>query len=205
MNKKDTIIKVAKTLFLENGYRGTTIRHIAKEAGVNVAMISYYFGSKELLLQELIETRIKTFSYQLDKLSKDKSIAPEEKLEKAVSLYIQRIFTNLKVSAIFHREVSMIEKNSLRKRMIKNFIGTAENMKSIIKEGQEKKIFKKNIDIELMVLTIISTTVQFTQAQFYTKSILKLDIMKLNEKERKALIERLNKHLMLLIENNLKK
>ncbi len=48
--KEDTkarILKVAARHFAEHGYRGTSLREITKELGVNVAAIHYHFGSKE--------------------------------------------------------------------------------------------------------------------------------------------------------------
>ena len=42
-----TLITVATPLFAEKGFNGVSVREIAGFAGVNVSMISYYFGSKE--------------------------------------------------------------------------------------------------------------------------------------------------------------
>ena len=49
-DKQIEILNVAERLFAEEGFDGTSVRDIAKNANVNVAMISYYFGSKEKLL-----------------------------------------------------------------------------------------------------------------------------------------------------------
>ncbi len=53
LTKKEQIRKAAKKLFKENGYQDTSLRDISREAGVNVSSISYYFGTKEELYQEL--------------------------------------------------------------------------------------------------------------------------------------------------------
>ncbi|GAA3961861.1 TetR family transcriptional regulator [Actinomadura viridis] len=45
------IVETALRLFRERGYEATTMRVIAKEAGVSVGNAYYYFGSKEELLQ----------------------------------------------------------------------------------------------------------------------------------------------------------
>ena len=39
--KQIKILEVAEKMFAENGYDGTSIRAIAKEADINIAMISY--------------------------------------------------------------------------------------------------------------------------------------------------------------------
>ena len=41
--KREQILDVSERLFSEKGFEGTSVRLIASEAGVNVAMISYYF------------------------------------------------------------------------------------------------------------------------------------------------------------------
>ena len=53
-DKQIQILEVAETLFAEKGFDGTSIRDISKEAKINIAMVSYYFGSKERLLEALI-------------------------------------------------------------------------------------------------------------------------------------------------------
>ena len=53
-DKQIQILEVAETLFAEKGFDGTSIRDISKVAKINIAMVSYYFGSKEKLLESLI-------------------------------------------------------------------------------------------------------------------------------------------------------
>lgn len=56
--KPELILAKAEKLIALKGFTATSIREIAKEAGVNIAMISYYFGSKEKLLENLLQTRM---------------------------------------------------------------------------------------------------------------------------------------------------
>lgn len=70
LETKKSISKAASELFAANGYAGTSMRQIAKEAGVSLASINYHFRSKEDLylltikeghnrLHELLEKNIK--------------------------------------------------------------------------------------------------------------------------------------------------
>ncbi|MFE4195852.1 TetR family transcriptional regulator [Paenarthrobacter sp. NPDC056912] len=45
------LVRAARRRFATEGYRATTVRHIAADAGVNVALINRYFGSKEGLFE----------------------------------------------------------------------------------------------------------------------------------------------------------
>src|SRR5699024_5593602 len=48
---KDKVIDAASFLFFQNGFHGTSVRDIAEKAAVNVSLISYYFKSKQGLLE----------------------------------------------------------------------------------------------------------------------------------------------------------
>jgi AcrR family transcriptional regulator len=45
--KTDSHIGYCEELIAKKGYEGTSVRDICSKANINVAMISYYFGSKE--------------------------------------------------------------------------------------------------------------------------------------------------------------
>jgi AcrR family transcriptional regulator len=48
------ILQAAKAQFARGGYEGTPLREIAREAGVDVALIARYFGGKEGLFTEAL-------------------------------------------------------------------------------------------------------------------------------------------------------
>lgn len=53
-SSKAAVVHAALKLFNMSGYDGTSVRSIAAEAGVNVALVSYYFGGKQGLLEYLM-------------------------------------------------------------------------------------------------------------------------------------------------------
>ncbi len=55
---KQKIMDTAEHLFARDGYRGTSLRTITGKAGVNLAAVNYHFGSKGVLLEEVIKRRI---------------------------------------------------------------------------------------------------------------------------------------------------
>ena len=60
------LIKAALDCFLADEYQNVTTRRIAKEAGANVSMIRYYFGSKEGLYEEMIRETLTPLLDELD-------------------------------------------------------------------------------------------------------------------------------------------
>lgn len=57
-NTKDRILDAAEILFSKQEYSGTSLRSITTEAGVNLAAVNYYFGSKKELYQAVIARRV---------------------------------------------------------------------------------------------------------------------------------------------------
>jgi AcrR family transcriptional regulator len=158
--KQLEILQVAEQLFAEEGFDGTSVRDIAKKANVNIAMISYYFGSKEKMLEALVLNRIADMRLQLESLYNE-NIPPFEKVDKMVELYISRINKNRSIYQILHFEFST------KKREL-NFDGftdmkksNLETFKNIIKEGQDSGEFQKDINVDLLPPIIMGTYFQF--------------------------------------------
>ena len=55
-----TLIAAAAPLFAEKGYNGVSVRELAKSAGFNLSMISYYFGGKEGLYAAVLNEQFAT-------------------------------------------------------------------------------------------------------------------------------------------------
>jgi len=55
---KEALLDTAETLFSRDGYRGTSLRGLTAEAGVNLASVNYHFGSKKSLLRAVFARRL---------------------------------------------------------------------------------------------------------------------------------------------------
>lgn len=55
VDRRAAILLAAQTLFAEHGYHAVSIRDIAKEAAVPLALVGYYFGAKHELFQAIFE------------------------------------------------------------------------------------------------------------------------------------------------------
>lgn len=168
-DKQIEILQVAEKLFAEKGFDGTSIRDIAKKANVNIAMISYYFGSKEKMLEALVLSRITDMRLQLESLYNE-NLPPFAKVDKMVELYITRINKNSCIYQILHAEFS----NKKRELNFEGFTemkqSNLETFNNIIKEGQDSGDFQQNINVALLPPIIMGTYFQFhTNKPFYKK------------------------------------
>ena len=70
-DKRELILNAAEALFSRHGYDGVTLRAIAKEAGVDVALANYHFGPKRDLFDAVLMRRAQILnSWRLEALEK---------------------------------------------------------------------------------------------------------------------------------------
>lgn len=172
--KQIEILQVAEQLFAEKGFDGTSIREISKIAKINIAMVSYYFGSKEKLLESLILFRTSDLKLKLENLF-DEKVAPLQKIEKFIAFYIEKVNSNKNMYQILNFE------NSTKKRVLDSAVFTAikkgnlQTLKNIIKEGQDALVFKKNVNVELITPTILGTYFYFNMNKPFFGEIFNLE------------------------------
>lgn len=61
-DSRDRILRTATALFAEKGYDSVSLRDITAAAGVNISMISYYFGSKKGLYDAALAAQLSELS-----------------------------------------------------------------------------------------------------------------------------------------------
>lgn len=174
-NEKQTqILMVAETLFAEKGFDGTSIRNIAKVAKINIAMVSYYFGSKERLLESLIFYRTKDLKIQIENLLVE-DLDPIDKINKLIEIYINRINSNKGIFRILHFEMATKKKELNIKSFYELRKSNLKSLEAIISEGQNKGVFRKDISIPLLTPTILGTFFHFHMNKDYFMSLLNLN------------------------------
>jgi AcrR family transcriptional regulator len=172
-DKQIQILQVAEKLFAEKGFDGTSIRAISKLAKINIAMVSYYFGSKEKMLERLIFFRTQDLKMKLENLFKEE-LEPIQKIEKFIELYIEKLDQNKDLYQILHCEISSNKRAMDLKVFTDIKKGNLVSLTKIIEEGQAKSIFKKDINIPLLTPTILGTYFHFHINKPFFREILEL-------------------------------
>ena len=83
---KEKMIEVTARILREKGFKATTVRAIAKEAGVNIAAVRYYFGSKEELIGAALEYMMGSLESIVSILD-DSRLSAKERLKKYIISY----------------------------------------------------------------------------------------------------------------------
>lgn len=81
---KQAVYEVAVRLFARNGFAATGMRELSREAGVNLATVNYFYGSKKGLLKAILEDYFSGLEAVL-RGNLEGDGAPAEKLERLVA------------------------------------------------------------------------------------------------------------------------
>jgi AcrR family transcriptional regulator len=156
-DKKDHILDVAEKVFSELGYDGASTRLISGEANVNMAMLNYYFGSKEGLFIAVFERKINFFRTLLQNINEDESLSSWSKLELCVDKYVDRVVANSCFQKLINREISLNRHADINEKITSILMGNILEFKKVMQEGVNNGSFSKDADIELCIATIFGT------------------------------------------------
>jgi len=92
---KNRILDAAEALFMEHGFEATSLRQITALAEVNLAAVSYHFGSKEELFESVLTRRLDPMNRQRIALLTrfEREAAPE-------ALSCERVLTAMFIPAL---------------------------------------------------------------------------------------------------------
>lgn len=169
--KQMSIMNAAEKLFAVTGFDGTSVRDIAREAGVNLAMISYYFGSKEKLMEAVFEQKTERTRIKVENLLQDSTLTNLQKVNILIEDYVDKFISQQQFHKIMLQE-QLIEKDTpiagfiheLKKRNL-------HSIKKLIQDGQKSGEFRKNIDIVLMMTTMVGTVSQMICSQRFYREV----------------------------------
>lgn len=192
--KQVQILTAAEKLFADRGFDGTSVRDIADTAGVNLAMISYYFGSKEKLMEAMFNYRSQFFKLQLESMIQNKELEPLQKVELLIDQYIEKLTSNQCFHRVMVREQMVNNNGFIANQITQLKKKNQELVKQLIQEGQKKGVFVKNIDVPLLMTTMTGTISQLITTQHYYREV--NDLQSLSEEEFMKLIKKkLSQHL----------
>ncbi|MBB2146198.1 TetR family transcriptional regulator [Pedobacter sp. LMG 31464] len=196
-DKKTEILRAAEMLFSEFGFEGTSTRQIAKESGANMAMINYYFGSKEGVFLEIMEARISGHKSTLKEIS-ELQVSPVDKLMKVIDQYTKKIFSNVCFHRMMQRELSLGQRPEIYSK-IKDAI--RENrlvIEEIFADGVKDGSFRA-VDGRMLIATIFGAITSVSSQPDKVIDDPKFDIE--NDKQREELRQRLSAFLQHLVQS----
>lgn len=131
-NTEKKILDAAKTVFIEKGFDGARMQEIADEAGINKALLHYYFRSKEKLFDAIFREAFQQFIPRVAEIvTTDKSLF--EKLDFFIDTYLAMLSNNPHLPSFVIHEINRNPEKIIN--MFKNSGISPEHLiRSIVKE-----------------------------------------------------------------------
>ncbi|MBO9632602.1 MAG: TetR/AcrR family transcriptional regulator [Chitinophagaceae bacterium] len=117
-NTEQKILEAAKAVFLERGLDGARMQDIADKAGINKALLHYYFRSKDKLFEVIFFEAAARFLPQLEKLF-GADLPLFEKIERFVQTYIDLLKENPHLALFVLNEVQKVDGKNFFERLWK--------------------------------------------------------------------------------------
>jgi TetR/AcrR family transcriptional regulator len=153
MSTEEKIKKTALVLFLERGFERTSIREIASKAKINIALLNYYFRSKENLFDSIFSGLLGKHTPVLQDIL-DTELPLEEKIEVYVDKYIDMLLDNPKLTYFV---LSVLNRNPNKIIKMKMFRSLYQTQNFSIQFAEEKsKGNIKDVDITQFFLNMLS-------------------------------------------------
>lgn len=101
------IIMAADKLFTQKGYAATRTRDIAEGAGTNLALLNYYFGSKEKLFKKVVQEKMKILLGAIGPVLSDENISIDNKIRIITENYTNLLLENEELPIFILNELTV--------------------------------------------------------------------------------------------------
>ena len=132
---EEKILEAASEVFTEKGFAGTRTRDIAEKAGINLALLNYYFRSKEKLFEQVMKIKVVLLFGKIFPILSNEKTSLEEKIDLASEKYFEILSKNPNLPLFVISEIQ--KKNSNITKIIP--VNKIFENSVIIKQIKEKR------------------------------------------------------------------
>lgn len=160
---RELILDAAEELFARQGYAATTVKQLGAAAGVNPALLYYYFGDKsgvyEAVLRRLLDHIATTASARLE------GAFPEEAVRRVVRVQAQVLTTRPHAARLLLRELVDHEAAHAAPAAA-GFVQQAfERLVAAIRAGQACGVFRRDLRPEFAAISTVGQLVYMVAAR----------------------------------------
>ena len=184
---EERIKEAARKVFTLKGYAATRTRDIAEESGFNLALINYYFRSKEKLFEIVMVETLQLFVTSLKGILNDEATTLPQKLEILIGHYIELLIENPSLPLFILSEINTDPKKLLVK------LGADIKPKETV-AARQMATYMQHAKLQINPMHILMNTVAVTIFPFIGAPLIKaktgIDTAAFNAlmEERKKLI-----------------
>ena len=171
-DKEEIILKAAMDVFVEKGLYGAKMQEIADKAGINKALLHYYYRSKNKLYEHI-------FRFIFTKIFKDiielmnTKLPFKEVLRYFISEYIDLLINNHKFPMFIMREISYGGKiaSNVINDVIMNEMNCRYPVIDIIEDAMEKGEIIK-MDPNQIIITVLGSCLFYFMGENLIRTVL---------------------------------
>lgn len=200
-DKQLHILTAVQQLINEKGLVFTSVREIAKQANINVSMISYYFGSKDEMLEALFQYHIQKSKDNF--LSKLYQISPELSAKIKMNILIEEFSQSIIQAKSFS---DIVNQNYQIKKKIEPDLEEfhrvlIKEMTIVIEQGVEEGIFELKSEPAMIIANIIGTLFFIIRNSYYSELVWNLKL----QENQAEIIEKVTAEIKFMIFSMLEK
>lgn len=153
------LLEAALALFARQGVAATSLQAVAAEAGVTPAMLHYYFGSRDQLLDVLVAERLlPLLAGILQQASGEDGVGePRRFVRTMVPLVMTAAAANPWLPPLWVREV-LTDGGALRARVLQHTRGFVPLLAGRFRRAQEEGRLNPRLDPRLLLVSLIGLT-----------------------------------------------
>ena len=193
-NSRHQLLVAARREFALHGFRGTTVRHVATQAGVTPAMVHYHFRDKHGLYEAMLRETLDPLLLHLQTLASDGNAGS---LREAMAGYMRLMVNTPELPALLIRDV-LSEGGAMRNTFIRDFASRAAGaMRGILERDRAAGRLREDLDPRMTLISLMGMTVFPFIARPIVSKVLELDY-------DEAMIEQLATHTATLFYNGVR-
>ena len=176
-SKEQQILEAAEREFMTKGYDGARTTSIAKAAGVTHAMLHYYFRTKELLFERIIEKKMSEITPVLTYLFGNADLPLTERIKEAVSVHFDFIAANQELPKFLMNEVlPHKERCDMFKSKIESFVYLFSQLQNEVDAAAQRGEVEQ-FDVLSLFQTILSLNICSSMMTQFAENMMGDDIM----------------------------
>ncbi len=197
ISAEEKIKTAAFKIFQQKGFAGTRTRDIAEEAGINLALLNYYYRSKEKLFEIIMAESLKQLFSKLVGILNNPTTSLSEKIDTTVNLYIDLLKKNPNIPLFI---MSEIQANPDKFRKL---VGIPDlSIPDVVAVKQIKEQMEIGGIVDIDPFHIILNMISMTIFPFAAKPLVKI-LNKKNDEEYDQFIEERRKLIPIWIKSML--
>ena len=145
VSTRDKLVRAAGRLFARHGFDAVSVRDIARAARVNLGAVTYHFGGKEALFEEVVARKIDVLRKKAELVYESK-LRPDEKLRKMLETFAFSVLYEDPGLKVFFAEMLM-GGDRLPKAAVEAVEWRNRIFSEVVREGIDQGLFRE-CDVE---------------------------------------------------------